>query len=228
MILDNMNLKEKFNQDKKALFVFIEGADGVGKSTITNNIIKTLLDQNLAVAATHLVKHTRGGAAFYLDWTSGSISGLPAALVMLGVTVNTLEDIKQSEENYDVIIVDRSQASFFAYQFTDSINKENLLEAYNTTLKANFYKHCNFTTIYLECDSKVTAQRMVENRGQLDAIETKGSDYQDKVKGLYETCFYSYPQLSPGIRINTGVTDIEACRKMAVDFIQSKLKESPK
>lgn len=213
---------------KSALFVFIEGADGVGKSTIMNAILKNFVSSKLRISATHLIKHTRVGTAFYQEWTTGAMTDLPAALTMLGTTVATLEDISKAKDNYDIIVVDRSQASFFAYQLNDKGLRKLLLPAFEETLEAGFYKECNFATIYLTCDSEIAKERMLKSRGSLDAIETKGSDYQETVKQGYQECFETYYYLLPNCIIDTGINDQEVAGKIAIDFINKQLKSRTK
>ena len=89
--------------NKSALFVFIEGSDGVGKSSILNAILKNFVSSKLRISATHLIKHTRVGTAFYQEWITGAMTDLTAALAMLGSTVATLEDISKAKDNYDIV-----------------------------------------------------------------------------------------------------------------------------
>ncbi|MEG3034004.1 MAG: hypothetical protein RR877_00755 [Aurantimicrobium sp.] len=214
--------------NKSALFVFIEGADGVGKSSIMNAILKNFVSSKLRISATHLIKHTRVGTAFYQEWTGGAMTGLPAALAMLGSTVATLEDISKAKDNYDIVLVDRSQASFFAYQLSDKGLRKLLLPAFEETLEAGFYKECNFATIYLTCDSNIAKERMLKSRGTLDAIESKGSDYQETVKQAYSECFKTYYYLLPTCIIDTGANDQEASGKLAVDFVNQQFESRTK
>ena len=214
--------------NKSALFVFIEGADGVGKSSIMNAILKNFVSSKLRISATHLIKHTRVGTAFYQEWTTGTITDLPAALVMLGSTVATLEDISKAKDNYDIVLVDRSQASFFAYQLSDNGLRKLLLPVFEKTLEAGFYKECNFATIYLTCDSEIAKERMLKSRGSLDAIESKGSNYQEIVKQAYQECFMAYRYLAPNCVIDTGINDQEAAGKLAIDFINKQLESRTK
>lgn len=208
---------------KTALYVFIEGADGVGKSSVTNALLKDLAAAQKEITATHVIKHTQPGMAFYNSWVNGTVTGLNAALNMLAVTAATLENIQQGREEYDIIVVDRSQASFFAYQLNNG-NVRTLLEpAYEETLKADFYKNCNFTTIYLHCDSQIAIDRMKHSRSALDAIESLGPDYQDTVKKYYDECFALYESLRPGIKIDTGLNDQVTCSKIAFDFVMKQL-----
>lgn len=210
--------------DKKALIVFIEGADGVGKSTITNGLLKGLAQKDLDIAATHLIKHTRVGTAFYQDWTNGVVKGLTAATLMLGSTVATLEDIQNSVVSHDVIVIDRSQASFFAYQLSEHSLRRVLEPAFIETLKAKFYKECDFTTIYLECDPNIAMERMKQSRGSLDAIESLGTIFQEKIARTYQECFLRFPELYPQCTIDTGRTDVDQAIETAIDHVMALLK----
>ena len=214
--------------NKSALFVFIEGADGVGKSSTMNAILKHYANSKLRISATHLIKHTRVGTAFHQDYTNGNISGLPAVLVTLGSTVATLDDISKAKDNYDIILIDRSQASFFAYQLNDTNNRKLLMSAFEETLSSEFYKECNFTTIYLTCDTETAKERMLKSRGSLDVIESKGPKYQEIVKQTYQECFNSYQYLKPSCVIDTGIFDQEAAGKLAIDFVNKQIEARTK
>ena len=214
--------------NKSALFVFIEGADGVGKSSIMNAILKNFVSSKLRISATHLIKHTRVGTAFYQEWISGTMTDLTAALAMLGSTVATLEDISKAKDNYDIVLVDRSQASFFAYQLNNEGIRKLLLPAFEETLEAGFYKECNFATIYLTCDSDIAKERMLKSRGTLDAIESKGPKYQEIVKQAYQECFNSYQYLMPSCVIDTGIFDQETAGKLAIDFVNKQIEARTK
>ena len=214
--------------NKSALFVFIEGSDGVGKSSILNAILRNFVSSKLRISATHLIKHTRVGTAFYQEWTTGAMTDLPAALAMLGSTVATLEDISKAKDNYDIVLVDRSQASFFAYQLSDKGIRKLLLPTFEKTLEADFYKECNFVTIYLTCDSDIAKERMLKSRGSLDAIESKGSNYQETVKQAYQECFKTYYYLLPNCIIDTGINDQETAGKMAIDFVNKQFESRTK
>ena len=214
--------------NKSALFVFIEGADGVGKSSTMNAILKHYANSKLRISATHLIKHTRVGTAFHQDYTNGNISGLPAVLVMLGSTVATLDDISKAKDNYDIILIDRSQASFFAYQLNDTNNRKLLMSAFEETLSSEFYKECNFTTIYLTCDTETAKERMLKSRGSLDVIESKGTDYQEYVKQSYQECFRSYQHLAPGCIIDTGISDQNTVGEIVIDFVNKQFESRSK
>ena len=214
--------------NKSALFVFIEGADGVGKSSIMNAILKNFVSSKLRISATHLIKHTRVGTAFYQEWTTGGMTDLPAVLVMLGSTVATLEDISKAKDNYDIVLVDRSQASFFAYQLNNVGIRKLLLPAFEKTLEADFYKECNFTTIYLTCDTETAKERMLKSRGSLDVIESKGTDYQEYVKQSYQECFKSYQHLAPSCIVDTGISDQNTVGEIVIDFVNKRFESRSK
>ena len=214
--------------NKSALFVFIEGSDGVGKSSILNAILKNFVSSKLRISATHLIKHTRVGTAFYQEWITGAMTDLTAALAMLGSTVATLEDISKAKDNYDIVLVDRSQASFFAYQLNDTNNRKLLMSAFEETLSSEFYKECNFTTIYLTCDTETAKERMLKSRGSLDVIESKGTDYQEYVKQSYQECFKSYQHLAPGCIVDTGISDQNTVGEIVIDFVNKQFESRAK
>lgn len=206
-----------------SLVLFIEGADGVGKSSFTEGLIKLLRKSFYLVNSTHIIKHTAAGAAFYKEWTAGKHTDLTAALCMLGVTMGTLADIKDRQQYSDVVIVDRSQASFFAYQLSRDGIRETMLPVFELSLDSEFYTKNNIATIYLECDAAVATQRMLSSRGTLDHIEDRGIEYQNVVKATYEECFKTYPVLRPELRLNTTTLTIEEVINQGFNFVNRKM-----
>lgn len=207
--------------DSNALIVFVDGADGVGKSSVIDAIVKNLFSENLKITTTHLIKHTEVGESFYTNWINGEFSDFNAALIMLGVTCGTLENLEKISSRYDIILVDRSQASFFAYQISNSKNKECLLTAFKETLNNSFYSNCRYINVNMYCDPKVARERMLLSRNSLDAIESKGVEYQKKIIESYQECFNTFEKLSPDLTINTGEIDKHEAGKIVTDYILS-------
>lgn len=196
-------------KEKTALIVFIEGADGVGKTTFTSGLIRQLALADKKVAATHIIKHTNSGNSFYNEWTKGKHNDLTAAACMLGVTASTIREMNESKYYHEIIIVDRSQASFYAFQLNKPNIRELFLPVFEQSLEADFYKDSNFMTIYLHCDPVIAQERMLASRGTLDYIESRGVEFQETVRQTYNECFTKYEILAPSLIIDTGVVDSE-------------------
>ena len=206
---------------KNALVVFIEGADGVGKTTFIKTLTERLFSDKLYVVNTHLIALTDFGKVFYQDFTNSKYNDLTAALGMLSVTTASISKLNEMKSDYNIIIVDRSQASFFAYQLNSQEIKEALLTSYEKSLAAKFYNVSNYVTIYLECEANVAKNRMLTGRGSLDAIEARGISFQNDAKAAYEECFTKYPQLAPKLRIDTGVNNEKQTLELGYNLVKS-------
>lgn len=206
---------------KNALVVFIEGADGVGKTTFIKTLTERLFSDKLYVVNTHLITLTDFGKVFYQDFTNSKYNDLTAALGMLSVTTASISKLNEMKSDYNIIIVDRSQASFFAYQLNSQEIKEALLTPYEKSLAVKFYNVSNYVTIYLECEANVAKNRMLTGRGSLDAIEARGISFQNDAKAAYEECFTKYPQLAPKLRIDTGVNNEKQTLELGYNLVKS-------
>lgn len=212
--------------NNNTLYVFIDGADGVGKSSFMQGLVKKLKTHGQSVMVTHIIKHTEFGKKFYQEWTEGVHCDVEGAHRMLQATVGTIQELSNMKESYDVVIVDRSQASFYAYQMCNSVVKQNLAVDFYNSLEVDFYWKNRIVNIYLHCDPTITARRMLEGRGALDHIEKRGVVFQQTVASEFEICFKRHPSLRPQLRINTGIMGAAAVCDVGFDFLKNKIKET--
>lgn len=207
---------------KNSVTFFIEGSDGVGKSTISKLIQDTLRAKNIQTPNTHIIRSTSVGWAFYNEFVAGKLSDFTGALHMLGSTVSTIEQLYENNNSEVVNIVDRSQASFYAYQMSDPSIGNAIEKAYEHSLTNMFYKNSKYFVIYVKCQPEIALDRILKTRGSLDSIETLGPVFQRTIQGRFEQCFLKYPILKPSIVIDTTDDSKEAKTKISeqvIDFV---------
>lgn len=185
--------------------IFIEGTDGTGKTSVANGIVEALKAKGLSAIRIPIMEGSSVGKDYRSQYLTGKTIPVTEALGMLYSVATTLKDvIYPATKLYDVVVVDRSLASFFAYQI-----KTN---GYGW-IHAAFYEvvHSLFAgeTIYLQVSPEVGHQRMVAGRKVLDVVESKGLEYQRKVAEAYTKCFELNELLMPSLYIGVDTISIE-------------------
>ena len=207
---------------KKSVTFFIEGSDGVGKSTISKLIQDASRAKNIQTSNTHIIRSTSLGRTFYDEFVAGKLSDFTGALHMLGSTVSTIEQLYENNNSEVVNVVDRSQASFYAYQMYDPSIGDVIEKAYEHSLTNMFYKNSKYFVIYIKCQPEIALDRINKTRGSLDSIETLGPVFQRSIQGRFEKCFLKYPILKPSLVIDTTDDSEESKAKISkqvIDFV---------
>lgn len=116
----------KVDLDNAPVVVCFDGPDGCGKTSSIEALEKFLStyhqgvseERNLKVKIISILGESDDALAFRERLKEGKVKGISAALEVLVITTRMLwERIPELiEEGYDVILVDRSRASFYAYQ----------------------------------------------------------------------------------------------------------------
>jgi thymidylate kinase len=193
---------EEIIKRRPTLFLFVEGADGVGKTSYITKLADTLSNKGYKVKVSSIMAYTVESVDFKIKYTRGDYTPFQAALGMLHHTVTNLDLMYRNSYYYDVVLVDRSQASFYAYNLAFEEN-QTLLAPFENSLNADIYKANRFNTIYLICDPRVALKRISKTRA-LDSIETQGTSLQNKVTDRYKEFYAIYPKLEPSLLINTS------------------------
>lgn len=190
------------NKTRNTIWIIVEGSDGVGKTTFIKNLyffltkhfkvierpINTVLDKRI-------------------DYDKYLVDDFIKHLNQFYRTVKNIElfnrEVWNNKENIDFFILDRGQASFYAYNMSDKKIDYLFSNIYRESLNSIFYKTNNIINIYLDCDVDVAMDR-IKKRSMLDDIESKGIDFQKIVKERYQECFKKYQCLRPHIVFNTN------------------------
>lgn len=186
------------HKDKKPFFIFVEGADGVGKST-TSNLLKQVLVEawKKEVEKTLIMQFTEAGTLLRnIGVKDDTVSD---ELKFLGYCFSTfygLDKLKTSFEDKDFVVVDRSQASTFAQSICASNASETTktyMVNYFSVLNEKFKKDYKdrYLFVNLTASAKGALERLHKERGEFDVLEKRGVVYQEKIKQGYQA-FYNY------------------------------------
>lgn len=185
--------------------IFIEGTDGTGKTSVANGIVEALKAKGLSAICIPIMEGSSVGKDYRSQYLTGKTIPVTEALGMLYSVATTLKDVVYpATKIYDVVIVDRSLASYCAYQLLTN-NYTWMSEPFKQVLDGLFAGE----TIYLKVSPEVGHQRMIAGRKVLDAIESKGPEYQIRVAAAYEKAFKMYPVLAPSLYIGVDTISIE-------------------
>ena len=186
--------------NKKPYVIFIEGADGVGKTTTSNLLLKNIKEKtNLLAFKTTITAASNAGA----DIRQINITEhLSDELRFVGYCFATFYGLKcifefEHENPADVIIVDRSQASTFAQNIcaatVPSMVKNNMVNIFRNLENEFRSKYQNrFSHVYLYMDPVKALDRIARNRQALDVLETRGVEYQRSIARGYESYYRNF------------------------------------
>jgi thymidylate kinase len=152
---------------EKLMIYIIEGKDGIGKTTLINNLKQYFIDNKI-----NNFKFYRepGGTTFseecrnlLLDTLTKNKSDLTKLLIILASRTDTYSSIRKDIENGFDIIVDRGILSSFIYQYDILKNNKNLRDI-------TFFIQPNINTnvIYLD--------------GTQKNISTRDNNWMDNIK----------------------------------------------
>lgn len=199
--------------------ITVEGADGTGKTSFVKQLVTNLKLKGLRAAYFPIIEGNAIGEKYKKSYVEGLLDPAREVTGMLFSCMHTLTLIQREMSSYfSYVIVDRSFASFNVYQILT--NQYTWAKELYVSQIANNPEYTSFTNVYLTTDIDVAFERM-KARGSLDAIESRGPEYQAKIVKNYDKTFNMFPALAPHFKMNTTTTTTE----QAVDmFIQNYLK----
>lgn len=192
----------------KPFVIFIDGADGCGKSTLTAELLKAL-DMNNEMQ--HLItdkENERPPLKFgtYDIMRSTDAGGfirsamiteeLDETLRYMGFMYGVFYGLKKLYEtpDRDIIICDRSQATTFAYNICapdmSATIKNSQIALFDDLNNKFFAQHGRqFMNVHLQLDPKIALERMKSSREELDVIERRGVGFQEQVERGLQSYF---------------------------------------
>jgi len=198
-------------QLKKPFFIFIEGADGVGKSSTTTLLGEILTNAwKKKVNKTLIMQFTEAGTLLRnIAIKDDTVSEELKFLSYCFSTFYGLDKLISGFDDKDFVIVDRSHASTFA-QSICAANMEETTKSHavkffsvlNDKFKETYKDRYLF--VNLTVTPEVALERMQKSRGELDLFEKRGPVYQEKIRQSYNTFFIYHIDKSNVITINTG------------------------
>lgn len=179
---------------EKGIFVTFEGADGSGKTSVSQGVYQSL------VAAGHQVVYTRepGGSEIaeqirnvILDLENVAMDYKTEALLYAASRRQHLVDIIwPALSNGKIVICDRFIDSSLAYQgFARGIAIDEILEINKFAIE-DFFPDL---TIFLEVTAEAGLAR-IKNRTNLDRLDQESSDFHKKVVTGYQEILKMFPE----------------------------------
>lgn len=204
----------------KPFVIFIDGADGVGKSTLTQNLLHELDLHNqfahmgddnrkpLKFGTYDILRSTQAGTFIREAMITEELDEtLRYSGFMYGVFYGLKKLFEQTDK--DIIICDRSQATPYAYNICapdmPAAIKNAQIALFDDMNKRFFAKHgFQFLNVYLQLDPKIAFERMTASREKLDVIEQRGVPFQEQVARGYESYFNKHTSVDRLLRYDTA------------------------
>lgn len=186
----------------KKFVIFVEGADGVGKSTTVRLLTDKFIELGFSAQHTCIMRRTIAGAAIRQNAINYEQSDELRFVGFCYGVFNTLERLMKPNE---IIIVDRSQASTFAQSICasncDAETKKAMLHIFNKLDRdfRNRFKN-QYLHVYLELNPEVAMKR-IEERGEQDLLEQRGLKYQEDIIHGYKT-YYDLYETDNVVKVN--------------------------
>ena len=199
------------------LVLGIEGADGSGKSTVSNYIAKQLSERGFLADRVPVVEGSKIGIIHRSEYINRPMNPVRDAVGMLYSVTTTLEQhIRNHLEYGNSIIFDRTLASTGAYQLYAN-GFDWMRPVYEKTMQDPIYSMP--VNIYLEVAPEVAMKRM-HGRASLDVIEKRGIKYQEKIVEAYRRVYQDFPH-KLGTVINTNDMTTEQVCEAAWQWVSS-------
>ena len=177
-----------------AILVSFDGIDGCGKTTTIQHFKSKLenldlrdkgINRILRVANTKLIGTTDESIAFRKLVLDGKLSKHEEALGFLYHATHFYRQwIKEHQSNYDFILIDRSRASFYAYQIFGRGFQEympmysSICGEDDATMEMNYF--------YIKGNKAKHKEMIIKERNELDFFESMDSSFHAKVYNGFE------------------------------------------
>jgi len=164
---------------KKCLLLAIDGLDGSGKTTQVKLLSDYLSKSGLQVS---VLQHS-GGSEIGLLLRSVSRSNSPRTTevdlyISLAMAYGLNSTLDKQKHEFDVIIVDRSQLSMYAYNVVAGQLKDEVLGDKSLLDLSKLYKLNSI--LYLETDDSTNTRRLEKRGKKADYFENR-SEFNPKV-----------------------------------------------
>lgn len=166
--------------------ISFEGIDGVGKSTVVDEVFNKLSIKGYNVYLLRDPGSSEIGEQLR-DIIKSDIprSKLTNLFLYLTARLELVSEIESSKNDYDYILLDRYVDSTVAYQGYGQDIDLSIIESLNNILLDN-HKYLPDRTYYLFLDEKTRLERLTKRQEELDNIDTN-HEFLSKVKKGYES-----------------------------------------
>lgn len=180
--------------NQKPFLVFLDGADGVGKTTTCVELAKLIAADNFNVGITCVMRFTEIGALIREQAINGD--NYNEYMNFLGFCYSTFHGVNTiySKNEHSIIVVDRSQASTFAQNICssslDEQIKTSMLSIFNALNKEFIEKYKgHYVNYLLELDPAQALNRIKKQRDHFDNFEKQGIEFQQKIRNNFRLYF---------------------------------------
>ena len=189
---DIINRPNTFLNNGKPFIIFLDGTDGVGKSTIAKELKLKYNQMGFYTDTTCIMKFTEAG---YMIRDIAITEPMQDEILFLGFCFSVFYNLKKIIENkksLQVMIVDRSPASTFAQNIAaphiPERTKSSMFEIFDSLQKKfNTENKDSFANFLLELDPKIAFERIKQSRKELDVYEQRGIEFQRRIASGYRT-----------------------------------------
>ena len=187
--------------ERLGIVIGVEGGDGTGKTGTAKDLVERIKAKGLTAIYVPIIEGSAVGKIYKSEYTtSEKMDSFRQSTGMLFSVMSTLTTVVEPlRKVYDVIVLDRTLASFYTYQILTN-GHSFMKEIFDKVIRQKVYN--NYYTLYLTVSPEKAIERM-QARGMLDVIESKGPIYQQRIHQNYRTCFDNYPELAPSCIITT-------------------------
>lgn len=231
-----MNIEQsKFprSQANKPFVIFIDGADGCGKSTLAIELHREL--SSLASARMNYGGDRFNVRTFDIMRSTDAGGFIRSAMIneeldetlryngfMYGVFYGLKKLFEQYNRN-DIVICDRSQATTFAYNICapdlPAAIKNAQITLFDDLNRQFFAQHGrHYANVHLQLDPKIAFQRMIVSREDLDVIERRGVAFQEQVDRGYVSYFNKHNTTL--LRFDTAAFDAHTIAQKIIDTLK--------
>lgn len=160
--------------NKQGKLIILEGADGVGKTTVSKKLEESLCAQGCKAVIMPVPRHSGIGEFIRKRLLTEDISlqsRMSLQMVFLAEHMEVLEYVKSKMlQDHDYVIMDRSLLSGLVYGYIDLCETNNkdpykLLFPTYEEIVFQMLEHIDFEMFYLTCDVDEAIRRLKERKG---------------------------------------------------------------
>lgn len=210
---------------KCTLKIEFEGTDGAGKTTGLKYLIEQARLRGLTVAETREVGNPHLAVCAELRelilFKHKDLTGEAQELIFSAMRYENerwLQNLKNSPDAPDLVVSDRGWFSHLAY--TDhNVTPEFTAALYEGVVGKGTTPPD--VVIYFEVSTETALNRRVKRGGEMDVIELKGIEYQEKVRGSFQKYLSKTDTTIFFINANDSLTNVQKQLDGLLDALQT-------